>query len=140
MKHIRAAKIVILDGEGKALLLRRSHTHPTDGLMPDIPGGTIEDGETIEAGLIREIREETGLDLLEGDVTLFHSVAFHGIPDVTIDCRVYAARLTEVAPAVIISWEHDEYSWVSISELKGLERPYQEGVDYATAHNLWSSV
>jgi len=140
MKHIRAAKIVLLDAEGKVLLLRRSHTHPTDGLMPDIPGGTIEDGETSKIGLIRELQEETGLVIADRDVTLLHSVGFHSIPGVSIDCQLYAARLATLAPPVTISWEHDEYSWINLSELKGLERPYQKGVDYATTHGLWESV
>jgi 8-oxo-dGTP diphosphatase len=140
MKHIRAAKIVLLDAEGKALILRRSHTHPTDGLMPDIPGGMIEEGETSEAGLIREIKEETGLTIADRDVTLLHNVAFHGIPGVTMDCQLYAARLTDTAPPVTISWEHDEHSWVDLGDLMGLETPYQQGVDYATAHGLWDKI
>lgn len=139
MKLIRSAKIVILDANGRALLLKRSSSHPNDALMPDIPGGTTEAGETIEAGLLREVFEETGLELKISDLTLLHSLTFDNIPGVSINRLLYMARLTTPAPTIVISWEHSEYSWVPLSDLIRLERPYQKGIDYATKHNLWSA-
>lgn len=140
MKLIRSAKIVILDANGRALLLRRSSTHPTDALMPDIPGGTTEDGETIEEGLVREVQEETGLRLAISELTLLHSLTFDTIPGISINRLLYVAKLARPAPEITISWEHSEYSWVPVADLAGLERPYQKGIDYATKHNLWSAA
>jgi 8-oxo-dGTP diphosphatase len=51
--------IVILDG--RALLVRRASA-PLKGQW-SIPGGALEAGETIEAGVRREMREETGLEV-----------------------------------------------------------------------------
>lgn len=45
--------------EGKALLIKRGK-EPLKGAWV-IPGGTVEWGETLEAALVREMEEETGL-------------------------------------------------------------------------------
>lgn len=49
---------LISDPEGRVLLIR---THKW-GDRWGIPGGKIDEGETMEAALVREIREETGLE------------------------------------------------------------------------------
>lgn len=52
---------VILDERGRIVLVRRDAA-PRQGEW-SIPGGKIEWGETVSAALLREIREETGLDV-----------------------------------------------------------------------------
>jgi 8-oxo-dGTP diphosphatase len=54
---------VIFNGEGAVLLIRRKHP-PFEGAYA-LPGGFVEIGETVEAGCIREVREETGLEVSE---------------------------------------------------------------------------
>lgn len=44
---------------GKELLVFRHQHHPEAGVQ--VPGGTVEDGEDLIAGLWREVEEETGL-------------------------------------------------------------------------------
>ena|SRR5690349_18219092 len=56
---------VVLDG-GKVVLIRRRF-EPLKGQW-SLPGGTLEVGETLEAGVARELREETGLDVEVGPV------------------------------------------------------------------------
>ena len=46
---------------GRALLIRRG-SEPLKGQW-SIPGGTLELGESLQEGVIRELREETGLDV-----------------------------------------------------------------------------
>jgi 8-oxo-dGTP diphosphatase len=69
--------VLVEDEAGRVLLIRRKN--PPPGWA--IPGGFVDDGETLEAAAVREIREETGLD-----VTLtaqFHTVTtvFLGRPN-----------------------------------------------------------
>jgi 8-oxo-dGTP pyrophosphatase MutT (NUDIX family) len=54
----------VIDGEGRVLAIRRrdsGHREP--------PGGVLELEETVEDGLVREIREETGLTVLPERLT-----------------------------------------------------------------------
>jgi 8-oxo-dGTP diphosphatase len=53
-----AAAAVVQDASGGVLLIRRG-----DGRGWSLPGGMMEPGESIVACLVREVREETGLDV-----------------------------------------------------------------------------
>ncbi len=139
MKLVRSAKIVILDGENRALLLRRSQSHPKSPLKPDLAGGIIENNETLEDGLIREVREETGLDINNFPLTLLHSYT-QKFPGVSVHRLLYGVRLHATSPNITISWEHDTYRWVSVDDLLNIEEPYQTGVNFAHEHNLWAEV
>lgn len=55
------ASAVLVDGAGRVLLARRA-VEPDLGRW-DLPGGFLEEGEEPLAGLRRELREETGLDV-----------------------------------------------------------------------------
>ncbi len=54
--------VAVLDG---ALLLVQRGTEPSVGRWT-LPGGRVEAGESIIAALVREVREETGLDVVCG--------------------------------------------------------------------------
>ena len=55
---------LITNDKGEILILQRSKT---DDVLPeywDIPGGTLEDGEDPLVGAMREVKEETGIDII----------------------------------------------------------------------------
>jgi len=56
---------VIVD-EGRVVLIKRKY-EPLAGQW-SLPGGTLEIGESLEAGVAREMREETGLEVAVGPV------------------------------------------------------------------------
>lgn len=58
----QAARVLLLDGEGRTLLFRGSDpARPEDGQWWFTPGGGLEPGESIEQAARRELREETGV-------------------------------------------------------------------------------
>ncbi|GAB1821361.1 NUDIX hydrolase [Herbidospora sp. RD11066] len=61
---MRCVGAIIHDTEGRLLLIQRGHP-PSEGLW-SLPGGRVEEGETDDAALRREIREETGLEIEVG--------------------------------------------------------------------------
>ncbi len=58
LKKLGAAA-VILDTEGRALLVRHSYEHRAW----ELPGGDAESGESLEETALREVREETGMEV-----------------------------------------------------------------------------
>jgi 8-oxo-dGTP pyrophosphatase MutT (NUDIX family) len=65
--RVRKSVRVILLNRNREFLLFLSHFEPGSGLDPAwvFPGGGIEPGETAQAAAVREIFEETGLELAE---------------------------------------------------------------------------
>ena len=53
------AQVVILNDKGEICLVSRKEDHEDFGL----PGGKLEKGESFEEAAIREVKEETGLDI-----------------------------------------------------------------------------
>jgi len=139
MKLLRGAKAIILDKNNNALILRRSATHPHSPHHADLPGGVIEENETFEVGLSREILEETGVVVQPNSLRLVYTLT-HDVSGDTHVRLLYVTRINMSSPAVTLSYEHDEWSWQPIQLLKDIEQPFQQGIDFANQHNLWDEV
>jgi len=64
-EYPKVAVDVVLENKGKVLLVQRA-LEPFAGKWA-LPGGFVEEGETVEQAAVREVKEETGLDIeLEG--------------------------------------------------------------------------
>lgn len=116
MKHV--AKLVLTDAQDNHLLLYRSD-HPMFGHDPDLPGGTVEDGETLLEALLREVWEEIGVKI---DATLVRELytgsdySAHGTY-----YGLFHATLPE-QPELDISWEHSRYEWLERSDFLAKSR------------------
>ena len=54
--------VALVDADGRVLLAERPAGKPMAGLW-EFPGGKVRQGETPEAALIRELKEELGIDV-----------------------------------------------------------------------------
>lgn len=83
-------------------------------------GGRVEDGESLEDALVREIREETGVT-----ATGFRLLATvrEPRPDLYGDAlhHVYAVTSWQGGEPANICDEHSELKWFSIDEMRGLK-------------------
>lgn len=106
---------VVLDAEHRILLVRRGQP-PLMGEW-SIPGGALELGERLEDGVRREVREETGLDVMPEQIIAVFDHISHADNDpervrfhyVLVDylCRVAGGTLcsaTDVTGARWASW------------------------------------
>lgn len=98
-----------------ALLVCRSHTQSSAGIW-EFPGGRLEFGETPAEGILREIREETGLDAALN--RLLYAANFMPVPSCHIVVLTYLAEAG--SGDVVLSDEHTEYVWADRKTLLDL--------------------
>src|SRR3989344_979313 len=109
------ARVIILNNEGKILILKRNLQDKWYPGIWDIPGGGVDESESLKAAAIREIREECGLDIeIQGDYfTVFHRT------DKPVDVYGFVGELTE--GDIVLSAEHTEFAWMSKEEWENFE-------------------
>jgi 8-oxo-dGTP diphosphatase len=105
---------VIRDDEGRLLLVKRGH-EPGAGLW-SLPGGRIEPGETDAEALVREMHEETGLEIEPGP--LLGTVRRPAGDGDVLDIRDYAAIVT--GGTLIPGDDAADARWVSAADLGSL--------------------
>jgi 8-oxo-dGTP diphosphatase len=103
-----------IECDGKFLLLHRS-PNKASGDCWGLPAGKVDDGEDIYQAMLREIKEETGIQLQQLDIIHSNSL-FVREGDFDIMWHTFTAKL-EVLPNVTIKEdEHSEYTWVTPTE------------------------
>ncbi len=73
----------ILERDAKILICRRTKDQPHP-LKWEFPGGKIEPGETPEAALARELREELGIEAVVGPEEARYEFAYPGKPPILL--------------------------------------------------------
>ena len=115
---VLVAAIALVDIDNRVLIARRPEGKEMAGLW-EFPGGKVEPGETPEAALIREVREELGIDTAESCLAPF-TFASHAYADFHLLMPLYICRkwLGEPAPR-----EHAAIKWVRPMRLGGYPMP-----------------
>jgi 8-oxo-dGTP diphosphatase len=103
-----AAHAVISDRRGRLLLLRRAATSEQNPGRWEFPGGRMDPGEGVRAALVREVREETGLEVEPGRLLGAGEQGTAGGRAVHL---IFSAG--EEHGEVVLSEEHDAYRWVT---------------------------
>lgn len=112
MKTIRVVAAIIIEGD-KVFATQRGYGEFKDGW--EFPGGKIDDGETPEDALVREIREELDteikvrklLDTVEYDYPKFH---------LSMDCFI-----CKIKSGNLVLKEHEAARWLTRETLNSVE-------------------
>jgi 8-oxo-dGTP diphosphatase len=105
---------IVKDQAGRLLLIQRGH-EPETGRW-SLPGGRIEPGESDTQAVVRETREETGLQVTCG--ALVGSVERPGRGGAVLDIRDYSATVT--GGTLTAGDDAADARWVSPADLAGL--------------------
>lgn len=112
------AAAALVDVDGRVLLAQRPEGKSMAGLW-EFPGGKVKPGETPEAALIRELKEELGIDVTESCLGPF-TFASHAYDEFHLLMPLYLCRKWDglVAPR-----EGQALKWVRPGKLAGYPMP-----------------
>jgi 8-oxo-dGTP diphosphatase len=129
---------LILTTDSKVLLLRRTGTGFADGSW-SVPGGCLDDGETLPAAAAREAREETGVTIDPADLAFAH-LCHHADPDGQHRVGVFfAARRWDGEPVNAEPDKCSEIGWHSLDNLPADTVSYiRTGLVACTRHSPFS--
>jgi len=114
----------VIANRGRLLVLRRSDLANYYPGAWDLPGGHLSLGESAEEGLLREIREETSLD-----VAVDRLLGLHNMIDEPYMQALYACRLTVYRSLKLRADEHNGSRWVTPAEMESMELiPYLQRI------------
>ena len=107
----------ILNSKGELLIAKRAK-EPAMGTL-DLPGGFVDNAETAEQGMVREIKEETGLDIQPESIEYLFSIPnvyhYSGMDIHTLDlfflCRVDDEQTVAAAD------DAAELAWLPLREV-----------------------
>ena len=130
-----AVKAAIVDGPRLLVLYKtreEAFGDPDPDVRVDLPGGRVAFGESPADALLREVAEETGLEVeVAGPVATWHSVrgAFQ-LVGIDFLCEY-------VAGEVVLSDEHERFAWLTEDEMADLhpERQTEFTVAYRCARS-----
>jgi 8-oxo-dGTP diphosphatase len=108
----------LVDVDGRVLIARRPEGKPLAGLW-EFPGGKVEPNERPERALIRELREELGIDVTEACLAPL-TFASHGYRDFHLLMPLYVCRRWK---GEIRAAEGQETVWVKPNRLRDYPMP-----------------
>jgi 8-oxo-dGTP diphosphatase len=128
---VLVAAAALIDADGRVLIARRPAGKPLGGLW-EFPGGKVLDGEAPEAALVRELREELGIDVAESCLApiAFASYAYESFH---LLMPLFACRVWKGTPA---PKEGQELAWARPRKLADYPMPPADAPLVASLRDL----
>jgi len=118
VKTVLVSAVALIDIDGRVLLAQRPEGKPMAGLW-EFPGGKVEQGETPEVALIRELEEELGINTWQSCLAPL-TFASHSYDDFHLIMPLFACRKWEGTPK---PREGQTLKWVRASQLRDYPMP-----------------
>jgi len=118
IKIVLVAACALIDTDGRVLIAERPVGRSMAGLW-EFPGGKVEAGETPEATLIRELKEELGITVKEECLAPL-TFASHAYPDFHLLMPLYVCRRWK---GIVAPQEGQTLAWVRPNRLKDYPMP-----------------
>ena len=112
------AAAALVDVDGRVLLARRPPGKPMAGLW-EFPGGKVRGGETPEAALVRELREELGIGVTESGLVPF-TFSSHAYDDFHLLMPLYVCRAWR---GLVTAREDQELEWARTRDMADFPMP-----------------
>ena len=119
MKLVLVSAAALVDPDGRILLAKRPDGAFLGGLW-EFPGGKVEDGESPEAALVRELREELGIDTWRSCLAPL-AFASHQYENFHLLMPLFVCRTWNGIPAC--GRAHSELKWVRPRDLQSYPMP-----------------
>ena len=110
--------VALIDADGRVLIAQRPEGKKLAGLW-EFPGGKVEPGERPEPALIRELKEELGIDVTEACLAPF-VFASHAYDSFHLLMPLYLCRRWS---GVVVKREHAALAWVKPNRLSDYPMP-----------------
>ncbi len=110
--------VALVDVDGRVLLARRPKGKDMEGLW-EFPGGKVKSDEAPEIALIRELKEELGIDIAESCLAPL-SFASHAYQDFQLLMPLFACRIWR---GTVTPMEGQELKWVMPMRMSELAMP-----------------
>jgi 8-oxo-dGTP diphosphatase len=110
--------VALIDPDGRVLIAQRPEGKQLAGLW-EFPGGKVEPGERPEQALIRELKEELGIDVTEACLAPF-VFASHAYESFHLLMPLYLCRRWS---GVVVKHEHAALAWVKPNRLGDYPMP-----------------
>jgi 8-oxo-dGTP diphosphatase len=118
MKLLLVVACALVDADNRVLIAQRPEGKALAGLW-EFPGGKLDPGERPEPALIRELREELGIEVKEACLAPL-SFASHAYPDFHLLMPLYVCRRWE---GDVTSREGQALKWVRAGKLRDWPMP-----------------
>ncbi len=115
---VLVAAVALIDADGRVLLAQRP-AHKQLGGLWEFPGGKLHEGETPEAALVRELKEELGIDVPTRCLAPL-TFASHSYETFHLLMPLYACRNWEGEPEPL---EGQRLAWVRKDRLRDYPMP-----------------